>query len=323
MSPLAPGSTQYDRLNHRTLAQAGGIGVDLHFHTRYSDGTARVRDAVRRAARFGIGLAITDHNEVRGALEAQRLSEGKVFLVPAIEVNCAEGCDLLVYFASYRDLIRFYEDEVAPYRGMNPIGRLHRGLLAVAEGATTHGGVVSAAHPFGVFGNKNLHRWTMRNGRKLLDYVAAIETNNATMTRRANDAAHGWADELHKARTGGSDGHTLSELGRVGTWTPQVRTAGQFLEAVASGEGAVVGARATALSWATSSLQIARRHALYAVPGLRSLVRTIDRRARLARTAILASHPWVARLLEELEPEAEFDPVTQGAPLTGIAGAGQ
>lgn len=301
MAPLEPGSTIYERVSHHLLSQLGGIGVDMHFHTRYSDGTARVEEAVRRAHNYGLGLAITDHNEVRGALEAVRLAEGQVFILPGIEVNCWEGCDLLAYFSTTKDLVRFYEAEVAPFRGVNPAGRIHRGLVHVAEGARRHGGVVSAAHPYGMMGGKNLHRWVQRNGSKLLDSISLVETNNGTLHQRSNSSAEGWARQLGRPATGGSDGHTLFELGQVVTWSAG-RTPAEFLEAVLGGEGVVLGRRMSLAARVTSGLQIARRHALYAVPGVRAFIRRIDARAKLAGKRILQSHPHLATLLDPVDP---------------------
>jgi len=41
--------------------------VDLHFHSTYSDGLNGIDKIAARARKLGIGIAITDHNEIRGA----------------------------------------------------------------------------------------------------------------------------------------------------------------------------------------------------------------------------------------------------------------
>ena len=51
------------------IRHLGLLPADLHFHTRHSDSPTRVRDALKLAARRGIGLAITDHNPVGGLSE--------------------------------------------------------------------------------------------------------------------------------------------------------------------------------------------------------------------------------------------------------------
>ena len=70
--------------------------VDTHFHSSYSDGLNRIDKIVERARRLGIGIAITDHNEIRGALEIDQYKD--VLSIPGIELTVAEGSHLLVYF---------------------------------------------------------------------------------------------------------------------------------------------------------------------------------------------------------------------------------
>ena len=40
--------------------------VDLHFHSHYSDGYNSVPAIAEKAQELGIGIALTDHNEIRG-----------------------------------------------------------------------------------------------------------------------------------------------------------------------------------------------------------------------------------------------------------------
>jgi predicted metal-dependent phosphoesterase TrpH len=68
--------------------------ADLHIHTIYStDGTASVREALEGAVRAGLDvIAITDHDEVRGSLEARAISnEYGVKVIPGAEVSTSEG----------------------------------------------------------------------------------------------------------------------------------------------------------------------------------------------------------------------------------------
>ncbi|MBE0683441.1 MAG: PHP domain-containing protein [Anaerolineales bacterium] len=74
--------------------------ADLHIHTIYSyDGTATVPAVLRRAKEIGLDIiAITDHDEIAGALEAVKLaSHYGVEVIPGIEITTAEG-DLLALF---------------------------------------------------------------------------------------------------------------------------------------------------------------------------------------------------------------------------------
>ena len=63
--------------------------IDLHIHTTASDGTDTPREAVERAAAFGLSaVSITDHDSVSGVAEAMRTgAELGVEVVPGIEVS--------------------------------------------------------------------------------------------------------------------------------------------------------------------------------------------------------------------------------------------
>jgi hypothetical protein len=70
---------------------------DLHIHTIFScDGTASVKAVLGRARAIGLDvIAITDHDEFRGALLAEQLaSQYGIQVIPASEVTTGEG-DLL------------------------------------------------------------------------------------------------------------------------------------------------------------------------------------------------------------------------------------
>ena len=68
--------------------------ADLHLHTIYSyDGTATVPAVLRRAKEIGLDvIAITDHDEIGGALEAVKLaSHYGVEVITGIEITTAKA----------------------------------------------------------------------------------------------------------------------------------------------------------------------------------------------------------------------------------------
>ena len=87
--------------------------VDTHVHTRYSDGLAGIPRIERHCGNRGLGVAVTDHNEIRGAVEL--FERERVPVIPAIEVGTEEGIDLLVYFPRGELLEDFYRSAVEPY----------------------------------------------------------------------------------------------------------------------------------------------------------------------------------------------------------------
>ncbi|HMV28934.1 MAG TPA: PHP domain-containing protein, partial [Anaerolineales bacterium] len=114
--------------------------ADLHLHTIYSyDGTATVPAVLRRAKEIGLNvIAITDHDEIAGALEGVKLaSHYGVEVISGSEITTAEG-DLLAL--NIREKIQ-------------PGLSLIETLLRVNE----QGGVAVAAHPMaGGMGMKSL-----------------------------------------------------------------------------------------------------------------------------------------------------------------------
>src|SRR5512146_700375 len=74
--------------------------ADLHIHTIYSyDGTATVPAVLAHAKQAGLNvIAITDHDEIKGALQAFDLAtEFGIEVIPGIEITTVEG-DLLALF---------------------------------------------------------------------------------------------------------------------------------------------------------------------------------------------------------------------------------
>jgi len=118
------------------------LKIDMHVHTWYSDSTASV-DEVLEAARFkGLdGVAITDHNTVVGALEAER-KRGDLIVIPGEEVSTLHG-----------EIIALGVRSVIP-KGLpvtEAIRRVH-----------SQGGFVVVPHPtvpfIGTFGEKIIRR---------------------------------------------------------------------------------------------------------------------------------------------------------------------
>lgn len=62
---------------------------DLHLHTTYSDGRCSPEVVVKHAASLGLtGIAITDHNSTKGAVEATPIAaQHTLELIPAVEMD--------------------------------------------------------------------------------------------------------------------------------------------------------------------------------------------------------------------------------------------
>ncbi|MCB9111873.1 MAG: PHP domain-containing protein [Anaerolineales bacterium] len=182
--------------------------ADLHLHTIYSyDGTATIPAVLRRARGLGLNvIAITDHDEIAGALEAVKLaSHYGVEVIPGSEITTAEG-DLLALFI---------HEKIAP--GLSLIET----LIRVHE----QGGVAIAAHPMaGGMGMKSLKPHSIL--KALMHPVASkaligIETYNGTaIDRMSNHYARIFANTLDIAHTGSSDAHIIDTIGFGATEFP-------------------------------------------------------------------------------------------------------
>ncbi|HWQ66314.1 MAG TPA: PHP domain-containing protein [Methanospirillum sp.] len=213
----------------------------MHLHTRYSDGRTRIPELLSYAQKNQIGVAITDHNEIRGALEAVR-SQKNCLIIPGIELETREGPHLLIYFSSAGDLEGYYHDLQREWRKENPD---HIQKLSVSEcliRAEEYHCLRIAAHPFGYFG---INRGVLKCVEKqmlpgVLDHIDGIEVICGGMTQNLNMRAIQYADDHLIPFTGGSDAHLLSDVGSVLTGAP-ADTAEEFLESLRNRENVVVG----------------------------------------------------------------------------------
>jgi glycosyltransferase involved in cell wall biosynthesis len=178
----------------RRLAQRDFIHVDLHMHTDHSPDCATPVDALLDTAKLvGLGaIAITDHNEISGALEARERADG-------IQVIVAEE----VKTADQGEVIGLFIEEKIP-----------RGLTlqdTIAE-IRRQGGLVYVPHPF-----DRMH--AVPDYEHLLDVVEeidAIEVFNPRVAFSAfNEEAARFAAKYRIVAGAGSDSHVAQGLGSV------------------------------------------------------------------------------------------------------------
>jgi len=69
------------------------IKLDLHIHSQYSeDATGSPREIIKLLQKKGLhGMAITDHNSIKGSLEALKLKPKDFVIVPGVEISTADG----------------------------------------------------------------------------------------------------------------------------------------------------------------------------------------------------------------------------------------
>lgn len=200
--------------------------ADLHTHTIYSyDGTAAVSAVLKRAKQVGLDLvAITDHDEINGALKALELAPAYgIEVIPGIEITTAEG-DLLAL-----NITEKVDRDLPLIETVLKVGEL--------------GGFCIAPHPMaGGFGMKSLSAYSIMKALRNADVaqvLIGIETYNATtIDRMSNHYAHILGEHLGIARLGNSDAHVAEAVG-LGVTEFEGRTAKDLLRAIRKGKTTV------------------------------------------------------------------------------------
>jgi hypothetical protein len=253
------------------IRRLGLLPADLHFHTRHSDSPTRVRDAVKLAARRGIGLAITDHNQASGVAEAERLGV-RVPLIPGIEVSANDGPHLLLYFYSTSDLLDFYRRHVEKNRRNGPYTAIRLDTPEILDRREGYACIAVEAHPCGyVFLNRGVQRCVAGRciGEEVFSRLDGLEVICGGMARSHNLKAAGLAATHGLGRTGGTDGHLLYELGGVVTCAA-ADTVEEFLDAIKKRETVVIGRERPLYEKALMGTAILPRHLPYTVPILQA-----------------------------------------------------
>jgi predicted metal-dependent phosphoesterase TrpH len=198
----------------RRIAERPLIEVDLHMHTDHSHDCATPVEVLLETARDrGLGaIAITDHNEVSGALEARRIAEG----MDGIEVIVAEE----VKTAEQGEVIGLFLEKKIP-KGMT----MAETIAAIRE----QGGLVYVPHPFDRF-------HSVPDYEHLLDIVEEIDVLEVFNPRVAltafNEEAERFARKYRIVPGAGSDSHVAQGLGSVRVRIHDFEGPAEFLEAM-------------------------------------------------------------------------------------------
>jgi predicted metal-dependent phosphoesterase TrpH/glycosyltransferase involved in cell wall biosynthesis len=203
-----------DRAVRRRLSGRRRIFVDLHMHTDHSPDCATPVEVLLATARDrGLGaIAITDHNEISGALAARQLAKemGDIKVIVAEEVKTA----------SQGEVIGLFLEEKIP-KGLtmqNTIAEIRR-----------QGGLVYVPHPF-----DRLH--SVPDYEHLLEIVEEIDILEVFNPRVAltafNEEAERFAAKYRIVPGAGSDSHVAQGLGSVMTRVCDFDGPEEFLEAM-------------------------------------------------------------------------------------------
>ena len=253
----------------RDIRAAGYTCVDMHTHTEYSDSRISVGELLIRAEDLGIGVAITDHNEIGGVVEAYE-TKPAVPVIPGIEVSAADGPHILLYFFTVPALIDFFEKHVKPYRRKSPFMAIHLTTDEILARAAEYDCLKVAAHPYGyAVINRGVLKCVDKCllPRELPGRLDAIEVICGGMTGALNRRANAFAEREACGITGGSDAHCLSAVGSVVTCCHSSRTEA-FLREIQNRHNCVVGTGIGSFAKGVTACIITGKYVPYILPSL-------------------------------------------------------
>jgi predicted metal-dependent phosphoesterase TrpH/glycosyltransferase involved in cell wall biosynthesis len=195
----------------KRLGSRDFVDVDLHMHTDHSPDCATPVDTLLETAKkVGLGaIAITDHNEISGALEARERANG-IKVIVAEEVKTADQGEVIGLFI----------EEKIP-RGMT--------LQETIAEIRRQGGLVYVPHPF-----DRMH--AVPDYEHLLDVVEDIDAMEVFNPRVAfsafNEEAARFAAKYRIVAGAGSDSHVAQGLGSVKIRMRDFDGAEEFLESL-------------------------------------------------------------------------------------------
>jgi len=175
---------------------ASGLRLDLHNHTAFSgDGLLSPLVLLRTAKSRGVDcLAVTDHNTVRGGLEALTLSEGDLSLprvIPGTELLTREG-----------EIVGLYVQREIP-AGLS--------LVEAVERIRRQGGLAYLPHPYDVFRRGSICPRERVHAAQLADIVEVV--NGRSLGPWPSRKAAALARDVGRPRGAGSDAHCAHEVG--------------------------------------------------------------------------------------------------------------
>jgi predicted metal-dependent phosphoesterase TrpH len=166
------------------------LKVEFHCHTIASkDCLTSIPDLIQTARAKGIDrLVVTDHNTIRGALEAGEIAPELIIVGEEILTDRGE-------------ILAAFVTELIP-------GKLP--FMEAIERLKKQGAFISLSHPY----DYQRHGWKPDELIAVLPYVDAIEVFNARCLRsQTNQKALVFAQQHGLAGTVGSDAHTPGEVG--------------------------------------------------------------------------------------------------------------
>ena len=160
------------------------LKMDLHLHSCYSDdGIGSPEDIIVALKKRGLqGMALTDHNTIKGSLMARKVAPKDFCVIPSMEISTADGH--LLAFNVTKDI---------------PPGLP---VEDTVERITDAGGIPIVPHLFRLLSGIKKEKL-----KKIHTKLSAIEVFNGCSVPSTNLKTAKVAHEYHLGGTGGSDSH--------------------------------------------------------------------------------------------------------------------
>jgi len=170
------------------------LKFDLHVHSCYShDSFTPIDKILKFAEKIGLnGIAITDHNTIKGGLAAKKLKGFDLKIITGSEITLDNGGEILGLFLN---------EEVKP-----------TSFFEANDQIKQQGGIVVLPHPFRA-SKFNISKFS----KKELSNIKFIEGINAFNYKSENEEAIKFAKNNSLITIAGSDAHHFSVIGKAYT----------------------------------------------------------------------------------------------------------
>ena len=169
---------------------------DLHIHSNYSsDGILDVREIVKIAIKRGLdGIAVTDHNTIKGGIEAKKFENESLKVIIGSEIMTEKG-EVIGLFLSEEIKSRIFQDVINDIRDQN--------------------GIIIIPHPF-----DEMRHSSFKPTEVDIKFIDCIEGfNSRCLFQKYNINAKEFAKRHNMMITAGSDAHFLNEIANAGIIT--------------------------------------------------------------------------------------------------------
>lgn len=234
-----------DKKKNKTL-------VDLHLHTNYSDGFIASKSLLHYLEDKNYLIAVTDHNTISGNILLRKMG---INVIPGIELGCSDGFELLVYFNSEKDMIKFYKIYVEPNKNKIRMAKTTKDIFFYLKALQNFNCYKSIPHIAGI-AQKNF----IKNKKyiyNIIRVVDSIEIHNNALPEIRNEIAKKLQKRYKKEITFGSDAHFIEEIKKFYEYYNHINEKENFKLKYTQ--------KIKLLSW------LGKKHLLYGIKGIKFL----------------------------------------------------